>query len=92
MVTAGIHSVGAMSLISGFAAVNQAEQAGGGEQRQLTLEAREARAITAWEQALALIAAQQDEEAQVGSAGHALAVLGGGCAVVCRGWNAALRC
>lgn len=57
-----------MSLISGFAAVNQAEQAGGGGQRQLTLEAQEARAITSWEQALALIAAQRDEEAQVGSA------------------------
>ena len=55
-----------MSLISGFAAVNQAEQAGGGEQRQLTLEAREARAITAWEHALALIAAQRVDEAQVG--------------------------
>lgn len=65
-----------MSLISGFAAVNQAEQAGGSEQRQLTLEAQEARAITAWEQALALIAAQRDEEAQVGAAGIAPVVLG----------------
>lgn len=49
------------SLVAGFASVNEAAAQGPGQ----TLEATEARAITAYEAALALVAAQRPQEAQV---------------------------
>lgn len=52
-----------MSLLQGFASVNTDEPAAG--QQAQTLEAREARAISLYEQTLALIQAQQAGQAEV---------------------------